>query len=572
MIVRSEFRDLDTPTGPMRTHVYTPVHPTTARKYPGLLLYSEIFQQTAPDRAAVRPARQPWLRRDVARDLSRARAAGYRARLRRRRQGQGEPLQARDEAVRLRRRRQGGPDRAARASRVQRADRDGGILHRRPSRRSAPPCCRTSWPAPASSRPTSTRGTLGEGKNADTLARIGEIKGELVMIWGRQDPHIPGEGRRRSTEALDGGRRPLQLARVQRGARLHARRRRALRRRGRTTGPRPGPRPLRPHVVTPRGPSRSSFSRGRETPSRPFPRQEDWEDLMARLLKLVAWCAVFFAAGPALAQSTVPVTLVHHFGGFTGTGLGPRPRWSRLRTARSMAPRPEATARSSAWSRRRTRPCRARSRRCTRSPRRAGPAPCPRPVSSGPRDGSYYGTTSRGGANGAGTVYRMVVETGPPRAHGHGHGRPHVRPMGRVGRKRRAVPGRRRVLLRDDEPGGRVRLRDGVPPGGHGRSLHRRRDLNAHDPPRVRRDRRQVSPWRADQGRQRPLLRDDGRGRGSLGRARSTRSRPASTAPGTSSGSSRRSRTSIPASAPIRSGGCSRTPTAPSTERRAAAG
>jgi carboxymethylenebutenolidase len=48
MIVRSEFRDLDTPTGPMRTHVYTPVHPTVARKYPGLLLYSEIFQQTAP--------------------------------------------------------------------------------------------------------------------------------------------------------------------------------------------------------------------------------------------------------------------------------------------------------------------------------------------------------------------------------------------------------------------------------------------------------------------------------------------------------------------------------------------
>jgi len=48
MIVRSEFRDLDTPTGPMRTYVYTPTHPTVAKKYPGLLLYSEIFQQTAP--------------------------------------------------------------------------------------------------------------------------------------------------------------------------------------------------------------------------------------------------------------------------------------------------------------------------------------------------------------------------------------------------------------------------------------------------------------------------------------------------------------------------------------------
>src|SRR5260221_6788805 len=47
MIVHTGYRDLDTPTGLMRTHVYAParVHP---RKYSGLLLYSEIFQQTAP--------------------------------------------------------------------------------------------------------------------------------------------------------------------------------------------------------------------------------------------------------------------------------------------------------------------------------------------------------------------------------------------------------------------------------------------------------------------------------------------------------------------------------------------
>src|SRR5580765_4031706 len=48
MIVRSEFRDLDTPTGPMRTHVYMPVRPAGARRFPGLLLYPEIYQQTAP--------------------------------------------------------------------------------------------------------------------------------------------------------------------------------------------------------------------------------------------------------------------------------------------------------------------------------------------------------------------------------------------------------------------------------------------------------------------------------------------------------------------------------------------
>ncbi len=45
-------------------------------------------------------------------------------------------------------------------------------------------------------------GTLGEGKNADSLARASEIRGEIMMIWGRQDPHIPDEGRRDIYEAL----------------------------------------------------------------------------------------------------------------------------------------------------------------------------------------------------------------------------------------------------------------------------------------------------------------------------------------------------------------------------------
>src|SRR5437764_7964349 len=45
MIVRSEIRDLDTPTGPMRTYVYAPA---TDKKVPGLVLYPEIFQQTGP--------------------------------------------------------------------------------------------------------------------------------------------------------------------------------------------------------------------------------------------------------------------------------------------------------------------------------------------------------------------------------------------------------------------------------------------------------------------------------------------------------------------------------------------
>ena len=37
---------------------------------------------------------------------------------------------------------------------------------------------------------------LGKGRCDDTLARCGEIGAELLLIWGRQDPHVPQEGRR----------------------------------------------------------------------------------------------------------------------------------------------------------------------------------------------------------------------------------------------------------------------------------------------------------------------------------------------------------------------------------------
>jgi len=43
---------------------------------------------------------------------------------------------------------------------------------------------------------------LGKGTNDDSLARIKEIKGEMSMIWGRQDPHVPREGRAMIYNAL----------------------------------------------------------------------------------------------------------------------------------------------------------------------------------------------------------------------------------------------------------------------------------------------------------------------------------------------------------------------------------
>jgi carboxymethylenebutenolidase len=46
-------------------------------------------------------------------------------------------------------------------------------------------------------------GTLGKGKQDDTLRRAGEIKGELLHVWGRQDPHVPLEGRNQIKARLE---------------------------------------------------------------------------------------------------------------------------------------------------------------------------------------------------------------------------------------------------------------------------------------------------------------------------------------------------------------------------------
>lgn len=45
--------------------------------------------------------------------------------------------------------------------------------------------------------------TLGRGKQDDSLVRAGEIKGELLHVWGRQDPHVPLEGRNQIKARLE---------------------------------------------------------------------------------------------------------------------------------------------------------------------------------------------------------------------------------------------------------------------------------------------------------------------------------------------------------------------------------
>lgn len=38
-------------------------------------------------------------------------------------------------------------------------------------------------------------GTLGEGRSDNSLARMAELKARTLFVWGRQDPHVPFAGR-----------------------------------------------------------------------------------------------------------------------------------------------------------------------------------------------------------------------------------------------------------------------------------------------------------------------------------------------------------------------------------------
>ena len=201
MIVRSEFRDLETPTGPMRTYVYAPVHPTLARKYPGLVLYPEIFQQTAP----------------IARLSTQIAGHGYvvmAPEIYHEHEPPGTVL-GYDDAGKEK------GNAYKHQTKLSTFDADarvviqallahplcsgrigtvgfciGGHLAFRAALQPEVSACASFYPTDLHS------GTLGEGKKADTLARAREIQGELVMIWGRQDPHIPAPGRAAVYQAL----------------------------------------------------------------------------------------------------------------------------------------------------------------------------------------------------------------------------------------------------------------------------------------------------------------------------------------------------------------------------------
>ena len=198
MIIQQETVDIPTPTGVMRTYVH---RPQADGKFPAIIFYSEIFQQTAPiARSAAIMAGHGFvvLVPEVFHELNPiGTVLGY------------------DDAGKDK----GNADKFAKPLPDHDTDTQamidfinnapyttgdvgamgvciGGHLAFRaalnPSIKSA--CCLYATDLHSNTLPTS--------ETDQTLTRAADVQGELMMIWGRQDPHVPDQGRAEINQAL----------------------------------------------------------------------------------------------------------------------------------------------------------------------------------------------------------------------------------------------------------------------------------------------------------------------------------------------------------------------------------
>lgn len=191
MIVVEEQVELATPYGPMRTHI---ARPAAQGKYPGLVFFSEIFQITGPIARTARlfaghgyvvACPEIYHEFEAAGEVFPYDQAGTE---------RGNTLKTTKELASY--------DADARAvldHLAQRPDCTGKL--------GAIGICIGGHLAYRAALNPDVRATvcfyatdihkhsLGRGMNDDSLQRAADIRGELLMIWGRQDPHIPLEGR-----------------------------------------------------------------------------------------------------------------------------------------------------------------------------------------------------------------------------------------------------------------------------------------------------------------------------------------------------------------------------------------
>ena len=199
IVAPHEFVTLDTPYGPMRTHI---VRPAAPGRYPGLVFYSEIFQVTEPIRRTAallaghgyivampevyhefEPAGAVLAYDQAGSDIGNKwkyekELASYDADTR----VVLDYLKGRDDCTG----KLGSIGICMGGHLAFRAAMEPDVL--------ATVCFYGT---------DIHKGTLGKGQHDDSLAKAAQIKGELLMIWGRQDPHIPLEGRRLILQRLD---------------------------------------------------------------------------------------------------------------------------------------------------------------------------------------------------------------------------------------------------------------------------------------------------------------------------------------------------------------------------------
>jgi carboxymethylenebutenolidase len=188
--------DVPTPTGPMRVHVYRPAGEPAAARFPGLVLYPEIYQETPP------------IRRSALRFASEGFVVAV-----------PEVFHEHEPPGTVLHYDQDGTDRGNRYkydTALATYDADAAAVL---SLLAAHPACtgllgavgfclggHLAYRAALDPRVLATAcfyatdihtDTLGRGKQSDSLGRAGDVHGELMMVWGRQDPHVPPEGRAR---------------------------------------------------------------------------------------------------------------------------------------------------------------------------------------------------------------------------------------------------------------------------------------------------------------------------------------------------------------------------------------
>lgn len=207
MIIKdNESIDLSTPTGPMRTYLFRPSAPG---RYPALLLYSEIFQVTGPVRRVAAMLASHGFVVAVPEIYHELEPAGTVLAYDQAGAERGNAHKTTKELASY--------DADARAALDYLKSQEyttgklgvmgiciGGHLAFRAAMNSDVLATTCFYATDIHKR------GLGRGTSDNSLDRISEVQGELLMIWGRQDPHIPREGRRLIYDAISDADRNFQ--------------------------------------------------------------------------------------------------------------------------------------------------------------------------------------------------------------------------------------------------------------------------------------------------------------------------------------------------------------------------